>query len=173
MGKYFGHSGSSLVCTAIVGNDNILSVITMNFGLSIAKIRMDRGISQADLARQAGISQSTVSDIESGKTDPRVSTALKLLYLLDIRYMEIVSNGKHYGLRPVMHTRPGADRKVFEEAIDCLTAIRGWAQLAVEQVERESFPLSRQTLGQLRLLIDEADRLAQILGSGYRKKSRR
>jgi transcriptional regulator with XRE-family HTH domain len=46
------------------------------------KIREDRGLTQAEVAKKAGLSQSVIAKIESGATDPRISTMEKLMAVL-------------------------------------------------------------------------------------------
>lgn len=52
-------------------------------GKLIRELREEQGISQQELARLAGISQAHIAKIESGKTDPRVSTVNKILSVLE------------------------------------------------------------------------------------------
>jgi DNA-binding XRE family transcriptional regulator len=50
----------------------------------IIAARIKRGWSQADLARALGISRPVVSRLESGDTDPKWSTIIKVFTLLEI-----------------------------------------------------------------------------------------
>ena len=50
-----------------------------DFLLDIISERVKLKLSQRDLAEKSGIRQSTLSYIESGKSDPRISTVLAML----------------------------------------------------------------------------------------------
>ena len=44
---------------------------------------MDRGMSISELSRRTGLSRVTIADIENGKSDPKVKTALKICKALN------------------------------------------------------------------------------------------
>lgn len=50
----------------------------MRIGLQIRIARVENELSAADLARKVGISRSHLSEIESGKKNPSISTLNKL-----------------------------------------------------------------------------------------------
>ncbi|MDI6711110.1 MAG: helix-turn-helix domain-containing protein [Bacillota bacterium] len=135
---------------------------TMHFGLSLAKIRTSLGMSQAELAASAGIAQSTVSDIENMRSDPKISTALKLMRGLDVQILEIVPNGGGYELRPWFGT-PQCNEETFGEMADCLAGIRGWAQLAEESLRRHPEETYRRLASPMATIIAEVDRLTALI----------
>jgi len=59
-------------------------------GLNLKKIRTKKGISQGDIARDLGVSRGFVSTIENGKTNPTLSTIVKLAKALRISVTELL-----------------------------------------------------------------------------------
>ena len=53
-------------------------------GNKLKAIRHLRGISQADLSEKAGVSQVSIATFETGKSDIRVSTIVKLCSALNV-----------------------------------------------------------------------------------------
>lgn len=53
--------------------------------------RQAAGLTQADLARKAGLRTATISDIEGGKIDPRLSTLKALAGALGLDFSDIAS----------------------------------------------------------------------------------
>lgn len=51
---------------------------------ALRAIRAIRGVSQAELAHRAGISQVSIATFESGKSDMRASTIVKLCEALEV-----------------------------------------------------------------------------------------
>ena len=47
-------------------------------------IRLRHGLSQVDLSKRSGVAQNTISDIETGRRNPRPSTLRKLAKALDV-----------------------------------------------------------------------------------------
>jgi transcriptional regulator with XRE-family HTH domain len=54
------------------------------FGRNLKDIREQKGISLRDLALEADLSANTISEIELGKRDPRMTTVVKLASALGI-----------------------------------------------------------------------------------------
>jgi transcriptional regulator with XRE-family HTH domain len=54
------------------------------FGRNLKEIREKKGISLRDLALEADLSANTISEIELGKRDPRMTTVVKLASALGI-----------------------------------------------------------------------------------------
>jgi transcriptional regulator with XRE-family HTH domain len=54
------------------------------FGKNLKEIREKKGISLRDLALEADLSANTISEIELGKRDPRMTTVVKLASALGI-----------------------------------------------------------------------------------------
>jgi len=61
-------------------------------GEQIRNLRGIRGLSQEALAASAGIRQATVCDIETGKSDPQLSTLLAIADSLGIRAEVLLKN---------------------------------------------------------------------------------
>lgn len=60
------------------------------FGQVIAKAREDRGLTQAELAVRLNLDQRTISGVENGDREPRLSTVLRYARALGIRSAELV-----------------------------------------------------------------------------------
>ena len=56
--------------------------------LSLAESRYDKGLSQNQLAELSGVPQATIARIENGKSNPTLSTIVKLAEALDV-WMEL------------------------------------------------------------------------------------
>ena len=52
-------------------------------GAALRQARKELGWNQAELSDRSGVSRPQISAVESGRTDPRASTLLKLLNALD------------------------------------------------------------------------------------------
>ena len=59
--------------------------------MNLKKRREELGISQKELAVRVGISQQFLCDIENGRCNPSIKTAIKLAQELDIRDIEFFS----------------------------------------------------------------------------------
>ncbi len=67
----------------------------MGTGLPILRqIREARGVSQRVLADTAGITQAALFRLESGGTDPRLSTLRKLAKALNVTVAELIGEGR-------------------------------------------------------------------------------
>jgi transcriptional regulator with XRE-family HTH domain len=55
----------------------------------LRRIRRMRGLSQQDLAALSGVSQFTITEVETGRREPRPSTLRKLAEALDIEVAEL------------------------------------------------------------------------------------
>ena len=62
-------------------SDTISAVLT---GKTLKAIRALRGMTQAELAHKAGVSPVTVATFESGRSDLRASTVIKLIDALGV-----------------------------------------------------------------------------------------
>lgn len=60
---------------------------------SIVALRKSRKISQTELSELSGVKQPVIARLEKGRTDPQLSTILKLLSCLDAE-LEIKINHK-------------------------------------------------------------------------------
>lgn len=47
------------------------------FGLMVRRLRREMGYTQVELARAVGVRQAYISELECGKVDPKLSTALR------------------------------------------------------------------------------------------------
>ena len=65
-------------------NRKAIVVAQAKLGRIIRQHRMARGLSQSALARLAGIPQPKLPGIENGRTDPRLSTLLKIAWALGL-----------------------------------------------------------------------------------------
>jgi transcriptional regulator with XRE-family HTH domain len=63
-------------------------------GKNIAKYRYIKGLSQDGLAYEAEIGERTVSRIESGETDPRFTTLLKIAETLGVELTDLMKFGR-------------------------------------------------------------------------------
>ena len=58
-------------------------------------LRQSRKITQTQLSEASGIKQPVIARLESGKTDPQLSTVLKLLDCMDAKLI-LTTEGKDY-----------------------------------------------------------------------------
>ncbi|MBE3586625.1 MAG: helix-turn-helix transcriptional regulator [Thermoanaerobacter sp.] len=63
-------------------------------GHNLKKIRQDKGLSQLKLSKLSGVAQSSISEIESGKSNPNISTLRKLASVLEISLDELLGKPK-------------------------------------------------------------------------------
>ncbi len=71
----------------------------------LRRLRKKAGLSQRELARLAGVSQSLIAKIEKGEVNPRISTLMRILRVLDESHKEeSVSKYMHI---PVITVKPG------------------------------------------------------------------
>lgn len=57
-------------------------------GAIIKQLRKNKNLSQAELGKNLGFSARTISDWESGNTEPNISTIKALVKFFDISYEE-------------------------------------------------------------------------------------
>ena len=57
-------------------------------GAIIKQLRKNKNLSQAELGKNLGFSARTISDSESGNTEPNISTIKALVKFFDISYEE-------------------------------------------------------------------------------------
>lgn len=138
----------------------------VGFGRSLASLRSLYGISQAELAARAGVAQSTISDIESGCVDPKVTTTLKILRALDVSLVEVAMEDGEITLAPLTGAvSPGeADLRDLTGALtDGLAVVRGRSQLAEDRLRRQAFAALDDVLKDLHLIQAEVDRLSALV----------
>ncbi|MBO8127749.1 MAG: helix-turn-helix transcriptional regulator [Peptococcaceae bacterium] len=139
----------------------------MHLGNKLVQLRKRWGLSQAALARKAGVAQSTVSDIEGGHIDPKVSTVVKLLRVLtgayEMREWESVLFLEVDGWKidPVM-----------DEIVDCLTVIKGRAEMMLETLESGGMDKNMdQLLQHLQTVVAETERLHVLVRRAEERES--
>lgn len=135
----------------------------MPFGLSLIRMRSRLGISQAELARRAGVSQSTVSEIENQTCDPKLSTALKIIWELEVRVLEMIPSGKGYELRSWTGC-VSCNPETLDEIANQLAIIRGRAQLAEESLSCSKEVPPPKLAHTMSAIINATDKLAAIIG---------
>lgn len=57
--------------------------------LRIAEIRRERGLQQAELAEAAGLRAATISEIETGKENPRLETLERIAEVLRVHVRDL------------------------------------------------------------------------------------
>lgn len=62
----------------------------LKFGARLAKLRSSQGYSQDRLALEAGLARGTLSKIEAGKVDPKLTTLAKISETLDMPLKKIL-----------------------------------------------------------------------------------
>ncbi len=50
----------------------------------LKRLRRSKGLTQQELAKQSGVSQYTITEVETGRREPRPSTLRKLAEALDV-----------------------------------------------------------------------------------------
>jgi transcriptional regulator with XRE-family HTH domain len=61
-----------------------LGTLSTNFGRRVKRWRNESGLSQEKLAHAAGLSELTISNLERGHGDPRLSTIRKIAQALEV-----------------------------------------------------------------------------------------
>ena len=59
-------------------------------GSNLKRIRTEKGISQGDIGRELKVSRGFISTIENGKTNPTLSTIIKLAKALGVSINELL-----------------------------------------------------------------------------------
>ena len=108
-------------------------------GQRIREVRLDRGITLRGLARVVGVSPSLVSQIETGKSQPSVSTLYAITKALDISVEDVfdIEDGAVPPLPPSAEPEP-TDAEPVRRATEPRAAAP-----AVDLVERRVGPLVR------------------------------
>lgn len=68
------------------------SELKSRIGACISRARKRRGLTLEKLAYEAGVSKGNLSDIESGKKDPRASTLFALAEALDTHVSNLLKD---------------------------------------------------------------------------------
>jgi len=58
--------------------------------LRLREVREEKFVTQAELSKRTGVTEATISRIETGLTQPRISTALKLAAGLGVEPEQLV-----------------------------------------------------------------------------------
>ncbi len=61
-------------------------------GQNMKKIRLAKQMSQGDICRKLGLGRSYISNVESGKNNPTLSTITKLAKALEVSVDELLRN---------------------------------------------------------------------------------
>ncbi|PIQ92251.1 MAG: DNA-binding protein [Parcubacteria group bacterium CG11_big_fil_rev_8_21_14_0_20_39_22] len=59
-------------------------------GNNMKKLRLEKGMSQGDICRKLGVDRSYISNVESGKKNPTLSTITKLAKALGVSVGELL-----------------------------------------------------------------------------------
>jgi len=117
--------------------------LKLNLGETLALVRNIKGITQEKLAEESGLSRTTISKIEAGDADPKLSTISELSEALDVtpvwllmskRDLEIITEIAESGdLENILEVLSDDLIKLVETRIR--SGRRGSIQLAFETVE--------------------------------------
>jgi transcriptional regulator with XRE-family HTH domain len=66
------------------------------FGGVVHRVRVGRGMTMDDLAAATGMSKASISTIENGLTDPRLSTVLRLADALRLPWWSLLGHACDY-----------------------------------------------------------------------------
>ena len=69
--------------------------ILKDIGRKIALFRKQKGLNQFDLAAESGKMVNTISNIERGLADPRLSTLLAIMDVLQISFADLTEERKY------------------------------------------------------------------------------
>jgi transcriptional regulator with XRE-family HTH domain len=96
-----------------------------DLGPAIKARRLTRSIKQEQLADVVDISRYTLSDLEGGKSDPRLSTVLKLAHALGLKLVLLPREQEVIGNANAMDTQPSAPELDFDSVDDLEGAWKG------------------------------------------------
>ena len=68
----------------------IMKSESAKLGKNLKRIRTEKGITQGDIVRNLGVSRSFISNIENGKTNPRLSTISNIAKALGVSSDELL-----------------------------------------------------------------------------------
>ena len=68
----------------------IMKTESVKLGKNMKRIRISKGLTQGDIFRSLGVSRGFISNIESGKTNPTLSTIAKLAKALGVSVDELL-----------------------------------------------------------------------------------
>jgi transcriptional regulator with XRE-family HTH domain len=81
----------------------------------IRRSRQDRSLSQDQLANLSGVARKTVNEVEGGRSDPRISSVIRMLEALDV---SLVAGWQH----------PDAQKTPVETTIDLDAHLDGFRE---------------------------------------------
>jgi HTH-type transcriptional regulator, competence development regulator len=64
----------------------------MTFGKNLKKIRESLGLTAAELARMSDLTPAAISQIENGERDPSLSTILKILKVIPVKFEKLIED---------------------------------------------------------------------------------
>lgn len=95
----------------------------INIGLRIMQRRKARGVKQSELAEVIGVSENQISNIENGKSFPRMGSLIKICQALDcsVDYLcsGIVKPQLSDNLVDLIESLSLEDQKVLWKLLDC------------------------------------------------------
>jgi len=115
-----------------------INTIMFNIGEFIEKKREEKNISIRELSRLSNVSTAVISDIENGKSMPRIELFVKLALAMDIPLSELFANfvSQSYTVIPV---------KEQEQTLSGMLQTTGLTKIEVKEVlEFIEFKKSRQ-----------------------------
>jgi transcriptional regulator with XRE-family HTH domain len=105
---------------------NILSDMRGGAVEALRRLRKRKGLTQQELAKHAGVSQYTITEIETGRRDPRPSTLRKLANALDVEVADLFQEPRQVKLSGSSAAKSdaratltvGVSRQLFEHLVD-------------------------------------------------------
>lgn len=118
----------------------------MGFSDNLKRLRADKGYTQGDLASASGLRIATISQLERGDGDPKLSTIYKLTDALECSADALLLDIKHISLSGILKTMleraeklPEREQSIIIDIIDtyCIThglnevVDQGWRKFAI------------------------------------------
>jgi transcriptional regulator with XRE-family HTH domain len=103
--------------------------MTADVGARLREARLERGFSLRSVAQALGVSASLISQVETGKTQPSVSTLYAMVSHLGVSMDELL------GVAPSTPRKPGAPAPIFGHSGPVLPAIQRAGENPVLEME--------------------------------------
>lgn len=116
--------------------ESVFGYVEMALRENLKRLRQDKGLTQADLADKAGVRTASISSLEKGNGDPKLSTIYKIIEALecspDALLMDIGSQSMSGVMKTMLERAenlPDRDLEIIADIIDTYCYTNGLASV--------------------------------------------
>lgn len=137
----------------------------MGFSDNLKRLRLDKGFTQSDLAKASGLRTASISQLERGEGDPKLSTIYKLMDSLECSADALLLDVNHLSLSGILKTMleradklPEREQAIIIDVIDTYCIMNGFNEV-VDQGWRKFALITKNGMKDKKVLdqLEQAD----------------